>query len=63
MEIADNQQPLESEALHKGTSPVPARGRYELTINTLPDVEAVEERALNRIQGVLDLADCGIAIW
>jgi hypothetical protein len=63
VEIADNQQPLESEALHQGKSPVPARGRYELTINTLPDGEAGEERDPNRFQGVPNLADCGIAIW
>ena len=63
VEIAANQQPLESEALHQGKSPVPARGRYELTINTLPDGEAGEERDPNRFQGVPNLADCGIAIW
>jgi hypothetical protein len=63
VEIADNQQPLESEALHQGTSPVPARGRYELTINTLPEREAVEERDPNRFQRVLVLADCGLVIW
>ena len=63
VEIADNQQPLESEALHQGTSPVPARGRYALTINTLPDGEADEERNPNRVKWVPVLADCGLVIW
>jgi hypothetical protein len=63
VEIAYNQQPLESEALHQGTSPIPARRRYELTINTLPDGEADEERNPNRVKWVPVLADCGLVIW
>ena len=59
--IEDN-LPLESEALHQGKSRVPAKGRYDLSINALPNREAGEERKPDRMYGVCVLTDCGLVI-
>ena len=61
--VIEDNLPLESQALHQGKSRVPAKGRWDLSINTLPNREAGEEWNPNRMLWGLRFSRLWFSDW